>query len=37
MRILYVELTRAKEKLIITGIDKDITKKQEKLNIQINR
>lgn len=37
MRILYVALTRAKEKLIITGMDKDITKKIEKLNIQINR
>ncbi len=36
MRILYVALTRAKEKLIITGIDKDyqksIEKKEEILN-----
>ena len=37
MRILYVALTRAKEKLIITGIDKDTTKKTEELNTQINR
>ena len=37
MRILYVALTRAKEKLIITGIDidynKSISKKEELLNI----
>ncbi|MBO5479391.1 MAG: helicase-exonuclease AddAB subunit AddA [Clostridia bacterium] len=37
MRILYVALTRAKEKLIITGIskdfEKDIKKKKEKLEI----
>ena len=30
MRILYVALTRAKEKLIITGIEKDIEKELEK-------
>jgi ATP-dependent helicase/nuclease subunit A len=37
MRILYVALTRAKEKLIITGVNKDITKsikkKKEELKI----
>lgn len=37
MRILYVALTRAKEKLIITGIskdlEKDLTQKQELLNL----
>lgn len=30
MRILYVALTRAKEKLIITGIQKDSEKETEK-------
>ena len=30
MRILYVALTRAKEKLIITGISKDIEKECKK-------
>ena len=30
MRILYVALTRAKEKLIITGLSKDIEKEQKK-------
>lgn len=37
MRILYVALTRAKEKLIITGIKKDYTKQKEKLLQQIER
>ena len=37
MRILYVALTRAKEKLIITGIQKDNIKEIEKLSKQINR
>ena len=37
MRILYVALTRAKEKLIITGIKKDFTKQKEKLLQQIER
>lgn len=31
MRVLYVALTRAKEKLILTGIQKDFSKKKEKL------
>ena len=35
MRILYVALTRAKEKLIITGIQKDYNKKKEKLEEKI--
>lgn len=35
MRILYVALTRAKEKLIITGIKKDYEKQKEKLLQQI--
>ena len=37
MRILYVALTRAKEKLIITGIQKDYEKRKEKLLQQIAR
>lgn len=37
MRILYVALTRAKEKLIITGIQKDYEKQKEKLLQQIER
>ena len=37
MRILYVALTRAKEKLIITGIKKDYEKQKEKLLQQIKR
>lgn len=37
MRILYVALTRAKEKLIITGIQKDYEKQKEKLLQQIAR
>lgn len=37
MRILYVALTRAKEKLIITGIKKDYEKQKEKLLQQIER
>lgn len=36
MRVLYVALTRAKEKLIITGIKKDIGKDIEKLEEQID-
>jgi len=35
MRILYVALTRAKEKLIITGTSKDFEKKIEKIEKQI--
>ncbi len=35
MRILYVALTRAKEKLIITGICKEFTKKIENMEKQI--
>lgn len=35
MRILYVALTRAKEKLIITGIEKDYNKNIEKLEQQV--
>ena len=35
MRILYVALTRAKEKLIITGIKKDYEKEYEKMQQQI--
>ncbi|MBQ9277381.1 MAG: helicase-exonuclease AddAB subunit AddA [Lachnospiraceae bacterium] len=34
LRVLYVALTRAKEKLIITGCDKDIDKIMAKLMIQ---
>lgn len=37
MRILYVALTRAKEKLIITGISKDYEKEIEKMQEQVNR
>ena len=37
MRILYVALTRAKEKLIITGIVKDYAKELEKMRGQVNR
>lgn len=37
MRILYVALTRSKEKLIITGIKKDYEKQKEKLLQQIGR
>lgn len=37
MRILYVALTRAKEKLIITGLKKDYQKEQEKLGKQMER
>lgn len=37
MRILYVALTRAKEKLIITGIQKDSEKEIEKLKQGISR
>ena len=36
MRILYVALTRAKEKLIITGISKDFTKQIEDIEKQEN-
>ncbi len=35
MRVLYVALTRAKEKLIITGIKKDYVNKNEKMKEQI--
>ena len=37
MRILYVALTRAKEKLIITGVQKDYEKKKQKRLQQIER
>ncbi len=37
MRILYVALTRAKEKLIITGIEKDYEKLIEKMKQQIEQ
>lgn len=37
MRILYVAMTRAKEKLIITGMTKDINKQIEKWNGNINK
>lgn len=37
MRILYVALTRAKEKLIITGIKKEYEKQKEKLLQHIER
>ncbi len=37
MRILYVALTRAKEKLIITGMKKEYEKQKEKLLQQIER
>ena len=36
MRVLYVALTRAKEKLIVTGTIKDYEKKLEKLQEQID-
>ena len=36
MRILYVALTRAKEKLIITGVSNDFTKKIEDIEKQEN-
>ncbi|MBQ2937307.1 MAG: helicase-exonuclease AddAB subunit AddA [Clostridia bacterium] len=36
MRILYVALTRAKEKLIITGIAKDFTKQIEDIEKQVS-
>ena len=36
MRILYVALTRAKEKLIITGISKDYAKQLENIEMQKN-
>ena len=35
MRILYVALTRAKEKIIITGVQKDYVKKNNKMEEQI--
>lgn len=34
LRVLYVALTRAKEKLIITGVEKNLTDKLEKLRIR---
>lgn len=37
MRILYVALTRAKEKLFITGIKKDYEKEREKMEQQVDR
>ena len=37
MRILYVALTRAKEKLIITGVKKDYQKDIEKMTEQVER
>ena len=37
MRILYVALTRAKEKLYITGTMNDYEKEIEKMNIQVER
>ena len=37
MRILYVALTRAKEKLYITGIQKDYDKVKEKMTVQIEQ
>lgn len=36
MRILYVALTRAKEKLIITGLEKDYKKSTEKKEEELN-
>ena len=36
-KILYVELTRAKEKLYITGLKKDYQKEIEKMQNQVNR
>ncbi len=35
MRILYVALTRAKEKLIITGVERDYVKKRKNMEEQI--
>ena len=37
MRILYVALTRAKEKLYITGLKKDYEKEIENMQSQVNR
>ncbi len=37
MRILYVAVTRAREKLIITGIKKDYKEEIEKLQIEVNK
>ena len=37
MRILYVALTRAKEKLYITGLKKDYKKELEKMELQVNK
>ncbi len=37
MRILYVALTRAKEKLFITGLSKDYEKQLEKIKQQVKR
>ena len=37
MRILYVAATRAREKLIISGIKKDYEKEVEKMEIQVER
>ena len=37
MRILYVALTRAKEKLYITGLKKDYNKEIENMQNQVNR
>ena len=37
MRILYVALTRAKEKLFITGVSRDFNKDLEKINSKIER
>ena len=37
MRILYVALTRAKEKLIITGISKDYEKENDKIEQQVKQ
>ena len=34
MRVLYVAMTRAKEKLIISGIQKDFKKQKEKLLVK---
>ena len=37
MRVLYVALTRAKEKLIITGISNDYEKEHQKISEQVER
>ena len=37
MRILYVALTRAKEKLIITGLSKNYEKELAKMNLQVEQ